>query len=92
MSDATVPAAKPAPPTIPELQAQIASAREDLVASIATLKAETTPGAMVRRGGRSIRGLFTDEFGGVRPERVGIVGAVVVGVIALGVLRRLRRA
>jgi hypothetical protein len=91
MSDVTVPATKPAPPTIPELQAQIASAREDLVASIATLKAETTPGAMLRRGGRSVKGFFTDEFGGVRPERVAIAGAVVVGFVALRVLRRRRR-
>lgn len=90
MSDVTVPATKPAPPTIPELQAQITSAREDLVASIATLKAETTPGAMARRGGRAITGWFTDEYGGIRPQRVAIVGAVVVGLVALRVIRRRR--
>lgn len=91
MSDVTVPATKPEPPTIPELQAQIASAREDLVASIATLKAETTPGAMARRGGRAVRGWFTDEFGGVRPERVAIAGAVVLGLITLRMIRRRNR-
>lgn len=90
MSDVTVPATKPEPPTIPELQAQIASAREDLVASIATLKAETTPGAMARRGGRAITGWFTDEYGGIRPQRVAIVGAVVVGFIAFRVIRHRR--
>lgn len=90
MSDATAPAAKPEPPSIPELQAQIASAREDLVASIATLKAETTPGALARRGGRSVRGWFTDEYGGIRPGRVAIVGGVVVGLVALRVLRHRR--
>lgn len=36
-------------------------------------------------------GFFTDEFGGVRPERVAIVGAVVIGFVALRIIRRGRR-
>lgn len=74
------------PPSIVDLQAEISAAREELVATIAALKAETTPGALARRGGRVITGWFTDEFGGVRPERVAIAGAVVVGLIALRVI------
>jgi len=35
-------------------------------------------------------GFFTDEFGGVRPERVAVVGAVVIGIFALGAIRRRR--
>jgi hypothetical protein len=90
MSDET-PSSAPAPaPSIADLQAEIAAAREELVASISTLKAQTAPKALVQRGGRSVTGWFTDEFGGVRPERVAIVGAVVVGFIALTVLRRRR--
>ena len=77
-----------APPTVAELQAEIATAREQLVASIDELKAQTTPGALARRGGRNIAGFFTDEFGGIRPERVAIVGAVVVGLIAFRLIRR----
>jgi hypothetical protein len=38
----------------------------------------------------AIKGWFTDEYGGVRPERVAIVSAVVVGVMAIKVLRRRR--
>ena len=94
MSDVTppsAPASAPAPaPSIVDLQAEVAAAREELVASIATLKAQTAPKALVARGGRSITGWFTDEFGGVRPERVAIAGAVVIGLVAISIIRRRR--
>jgi Protein of unknown function (DUF3618) len=83
--------APPAAPSVAELQAEIASAREDLVASLNALRAQTSPGALARRGGRNVAGFFTDEFGGIRPERVAIVGAVVIGFIAIRLLRRSRR-
>jgi hypothetical protein len=89
MSDVT-PSASPATPSVVDLQAEISAAREDLEATIAELKAETTPKALARRGGRTITGFFTDEYGGVRPERVAIVGAVVVGIIALRLITRHR--
>ena len=75
-------------PSIVDLQAEVEAAREELVASIAELKSQTQPKAIVDRGRRNVMGLFTDEFGGIRPERVAIAGAVVVGVIALIALRR----
>ena len=91
MSDAA-PAPDPsAPPSVVDLQAEIAAAREELVATLAELKAQTTPGALARRGGRSVTGWFTDEFGGVRPERVAIAGAVVMGLITLRMIRRRNR-
>lgn len=86
------PASAPAAPTsVAALQAEITAAREELVATLTELKAEATPAAVARRGGRAITGWFTDEFGGVRPDRVAIVGAVVIGVIALKLIRRGRR-
>ena len=91
MSPATPTVTPSASPSVAAMQAEIAAAREDLVATLAELKAETTPGALARRGGRVVTGWFTDEFGGVRPERVAIAGAVVVGIIALKLLRRGRR-
>ena len=73
-----------------DLQAQVAAAREELVSSLLALKHETSPGALAQRGLGAIKGWFTDEYGGVRPERVAIVSAVVVGVIAIKVLGRRR--
>ena len=81
----------PETPSVADLQAEVAAAREELASSLAELKSQTQPKALVARGGRSVLGFFTDEFGGVRPERVAIAGAVVVGVIALNVLLRRRR-
>ena len=91
MSD-DLPASKPpAAPSMVDLQAEVSAARDELVASIGELKAQTAPKALAQRGGRSITGWFTDEFGGVRPERVAIAAAVVVGVIALRLVARRRR-
>lgn len=80
-----------AQPSVADLQAEIAAAREELVATLAELKAETTPGALARRGGRAVTGFFTDEFGGVRPERVVVAGVLVVGFVAWRIARRRRR-
>ncbi len=88
MSDVTIEPKQPAAKSVVDLQAEIAAAREELVATIAELKAQTTPAALAHRGGRAVAGWFTDEFGGIRPERVAIVGAVVVGFIALRLVRR----
>ena len=82
-----VPAAAP---SVVDLQAEVAAAREELVATLSQLKAEVTPQAILRRGGRAVVGVFTDEFGGIRPERVAIAGAVVVGIVALRLITRRR--
>jgi hypothetical protein len=89
-SDVTPPIKTP-PPSVEDLQAEIESARNDLVASLDELKAQAKPAALAKRGQRNVMGFFTDEFGGVRPERVAIVGAVVVGFFLLGAMRRRRR-
>ena len=78
-------------PNLVHLQAEIAEARAELAASLSALKGQTSAGALAKRGGRAIIGLFTDERGGVRPERIAIVGAVVVGVVALSIMTRRRR-
>jgi len=71
-----------------DLQTNVVAAREALVSSLVTLKAETSPAALAQRGLGAAKGWFTDEYGGIRPERVAIASAVVVGYIALKVLRR----
>lgn len=77
-------------PSLVDLQAEVAAAREELVSSLAELKSQTTPAAMVQRGGRAVFGFFTDEYGGIRPERVAIAAVVTVGVLALTFRRRRR--
>jgi hypothetical protein len=39
----------------------------------------------------SAKGVFVDEYGGVRPERVAIAAGAVVALIALRALSRRRR-
>ncbi len=73
---------------IAAMQADIASARADFLASLLELREQTAPAALAQRGLRAAGGWFTDEFGGVRPERVAIAGAVVVGIVAIKLLRR----
>ncbi len=77
--------------SIVDLQAEIAASRAELAASIAALKGQASAGALAKRGGRALIGLFTDGEGGVRPERIAIAGAVVVGFVAISVMTRRRR-
>lgn len=71
-----------------QIQAEVESARSDFVASLQELRENTSPQALLQRGVRAAGGWFTDEFGGVRPQRVAIVGAVVVGIVAIKLIRR----
>ena len=77
-------------PSVVDLQTQVVAAREELVASLSTLKQETAPAALAQRGLGAVKGWFTDEYGGIRPERVAIVGAIVVGYVAIKMLGRRR--
>lgn len=74
------------------LQAEIESAREDLVTSLAELKEQVAPAALVRRGKAAVTGFFVDEYGGVRPERVAIAAGSLVVLVVLRRRRRARRA
>lgn len=79
------------PPSLVDLQAQVSAAREEFMASVADLKAEAAPAALVKRALGSVTGWFTDDSGNIRPERVAIAGAVVAGIIAIKVIGRRRR-
>lgn len=83
-------AAQPSNSSVVDLQTQVVAAREELVASLSTLKQETSPAALAQRGLGAVKGWFTDEYGGIRPERVAIAGAVVVGFVAIKLLGRRR--
>jgi hypothetical protein len=79
-------------PAILALIAEITSARIDLLASVDELKEQMTPAAFRRRGLSLVTGAFVDDQGGIRPKRVATVAGVLVGVLALNVLRRIRRS
>lgn len=80
------------PPSAAALQAEIESARADLVTSLAELKEQSSPAALARRGKAAVTGFFVDEYGGVRPERIAMAAGAVVTLVVLRRWRRSRRA
>ena len=70
------------------LQAEVESARAAFINSVTQLREQTSAGALAQRGLSAAQGWFTDDFGSIRPKRVAIVGAVVVGVVAIKLFRR----
>lgn len=83
--------AAPAPPSAAQLEAEIAAARDNLAATLDQLRAETQPKALAQRGLNSVKGFFTDEYGGIRPDRVAIVAGTVITLVVFRRWRRSRR-
>lgn len=71
-----------------ELKSEIEAARAAFINSVTQLREQTTPGALTQHGLYAVQGWFTDDFGAIRAKRVAITGAVVVGIIAIKLLRR----
>jgi len=71
-----------------DLQSEIEVARAAFINSVTQLREQTAPGALAQRGLHAAQGWFTDDFGAIRTKRVAIAGAVVVGVVAIKLLRR----
>lgn len=80
-----------AQPSAQQLEAEIASARDSLASTLQQLRAETTPTALAQRGVDRVKGFFTDEYGGIRPDRVAIAAGVVVTFVVYRRWRRSRR-
>ena len=81
----------PAAPSMVDLQAEVSAARDELVASIAELKSQTdAEGARSSAADARSPDSSPTSSAAIRPERVAIVGAVVVGVIALRLVTRRR--
>jgi len=70
------------------LQTEVEVAREAFINSVTQLREQTSGAALAQRGLSAAQGWFTDDFGAIRTKRVAIVGAVVVGVIAIKLFRR----
>lgn len=75
---------------VTELQAELASARADLVDAIVDLKSQFNGPAIAERAGNSVKQWFLDSSGGPRVDRIAIVGGVVLGMIVLRALGRRR--
>lgn len=78
-------------PSLESLQSEIDSARQDLAATLAQVREQTSPAAFVRRGRAAVTGFFVDEHGGVRPERVAMAAGALVTLVVLRRWRRSRR-
>jgi hypothetical protein len=83
---------KPAPPrTAAEIEADLDAVRARLAGRINDLEDYIAPKNVAKRGVDSVKSVFVDEYGGVKPDRVLMaVGAVVllVGLRAVGRRRR----
>lgn len=83
------------PPSMDELEAQIAASRQSLAATIDELTRKAAPKALVKRQVEEIRTTFYEAThtpqGDVRVERVAALATAGVLLVALGLWRRTRR-
>lgn len=77
----------PAQRTPEAIEADIDQARQQLVATLAQLKAETSPAALAQRGVGAVKGWFLDKDGRPRPDRIAIAVGVVGAVVGISILR-----
>lgn|GEM_PF-3409801 len=78
-------------PSLDGLVAEITAARTELLASVENLKSQFTGASLRQRGMNAVTGVFTDEFGGIKPKRVGSIAGVLAGVVGLKLLARRHR-
>jgi hypothetical protein len=84
---------KKPPRPIGEIQQDIDSTRERLVANIEQLKAEANPKALGEKATNSAKSVVMNEDGSVRVERVAMIAGAVVGLLLIrrGFKSRARR-
>jgi hypothetical protein len=71
--------------SIAQIEADMEATRERLTHTVSELQTSVTPSALRRRLVDRVHGFYFDEYGGIRPERVALTAAAVVG---LALLRR----
>lgn len=74
-----------------QIESEIEATRNRLASRLDDFQDYVKPANVVDRGVTSAKGVFVDEYGGVRPERVAIAAGAVVALIALRALSRRRR-
>ncbi len=77
--------------TAAQIESEIEATRNRLASRLDDFQDYVKPANVVDRGVASAKGVFVDEYGGVRPERVAIAAGAVVALIALRALSRRRR-
>jgi hypothetical protein len=88
---AAVDGEKPKPPqrSVSEIQAELDATRDRLAGRIDDLQEYVAPKNVANRQIAKVKGVFVDEFGGIKPDRVLIAAGVVVGlVVVVGISRR----
>ena len=78
-------------PKIDALVAEITAARAELLASVDDLKEQFSPASLRQRSLGAITGIFTDQFGGIKPKRVAITAGVIAGIVGLKLITGRRK-
>lgn len=73
-----------------EIEAEIERTRERLAGTVDAIAERVKPANVARRGLDSAKAQVLDEQGGLRTERVAVLGAAVAAAVALLVWRRSR--
>jgi len=83
---------KPPPPrTMDEIEAELEATRERLAGRLDDLQEYVSPRNVAQRQLDKVKGVFVDEYGGIKPDRVLVAVGAVVAVVGLGVVLRRRR-
>ncbi len=90
-ADAATPETPPPPRSMDEIEAELQATRDRLAGRIDDLTDYVKPANIVERQKAKLKGVFVDEYGGIKPDRVLMAAGIVVAVIGLGLLRRRRR-
>ncbi len=86
------PSDKPAPPrSMDEIEAELDATRQRLAGRIDELEEYVQPNNVARRQLDKVRGVFVDEYGGIKPDRVLMAAGIVIAVVGIGALLRRRR-
>ena len=81
----------PVPRTMDEIEADLEATRERLAGRLDDLQEYVSPRNVAQRQLDKVKGVFVDEYGGIKPDRVLIAVGAVVAVVGLGVVLRRRR-
>ena len=86
------PSDRPTPPrSMDEIEAELDATRQRLAGRIDELEEYVQPKNVARRQLDKVRGVFVDEYGGIKPDRVLLAAGVVVALVGVSALLRRRR-